>query len=221
MPSEQPQLKVRSGQRIFGPLTLADLAELLAAGRFSEADQISDDNVRWMSIKDYVARQTDESPAPPPAATSDDGFTCIPGPISEPVVQEPSERPPLSADDDPEIRPSTAGSGSDYVLDSEPSASAYRISRQSPDSNSYAIPRHLRRDEPPSSGIPVDKPMPNHTQSVDGSVSLPDEIDLDSALEALAEDEIEAPELKKPSKPRRKRVRPAKAKRTKRKPKHR
>ncbi len=221
MPSEQPQLKVRSGQQIFGPLTLTDLAELLAAGKFSEADQISDDNVRWMSIKDYVARQTDEGPASPPAATSDDGFTCIPEPLSEPDVQEPSGWLPLSADDDPVVRPSTAGPGSDDILDSEPSASAYPIPSHPPDSNSYEIPHHIQPEELPSSGVPVEEPMPRHAQPDDGSVSLPDELDLDSALEALAQDETEAPELKKPTKPRHKRIRPANMKRTKRKPKHR
>ncbi len=196
MKTDEPRLKVQCGQQVFGPMSVTDLAELLAAERFSGSDLVSERNGPWVTIEEYVARQSE----PPPSES---------GPDSDYMLQ--------SAPDE-----------SDYVplsesLDPSPAKSRESSSTRQPDF--YGIPRSERLEEPPPAppeSIPH-APISSFPQSAEPSTPLPDELELDDALEALAADEADAPEV---SRRRRKRtaskgVKRSNSKRTKRKRKRR
>lgn len=59
MSKKQGKLRLKSGTRVFGPMTRADLAELAAKGRLKPGDEVSYDNGPWMPADDYLRATAD------------------------------------------------------------------------------------------------------------------------------------------------------------------
>jgi hypothetical protein len=64
--NDNTSLKVRKGTQVFGPMTLVQVAELLASGRITESDEVSADGRTWHSITSFFEQQQEEQ-SPPPA----------------------------------------------------------------------------------------------------------------------------------------------------------
>ena len=224
MSSEQPQLKVQRGERIFGPFTLTDLAELLAAGRFAGTDLVSEQDGPWVTIEQFVLRAEQTSAAPvgkSPTSPRPRNASPKPVPRSRPAP------PPLTDNDDvPLSSPSSVeGSGpdSDYELrtdqpdagyvplseDSDPAPpSADASSRAAADT--YGVPRPREVERPKSPPLPpgiIEDELP--ADVIDDSKPLPEESELDDVLQALAQDEMQAPKLDASSRKRTRKKRPA------------
>ena len=207
MSEDSPRIKVRRGQQVFGPMALTELAELLAEGRVDESDLVSEQGGPWIEIDEYVRRQSESAaPAPVPGEppSVDDDFDCIPDPPAAPT------------------KPVDAGPDSDYLLETTPDESGYvplsedgdppadSRSVSSDSAETYGIPSPLPKEPAAASGFLP--PTPAEDISADDRPSssdpLPDESDFDDVLQALAQDEDEAPELEPPrlGTPRRKRA---------------
>jgi hypothetical protein len=72
MAKKQGKLRLKSGTRVYGPMTRADLAELAARGRLKPGDEISYDDSPWMPAEDYLKATADlaedalgSTPVPP------------------------------------------------------------------------------------------------------------------------------------------------------------
>jgi len=98
---ENASLKVRKGSQIFGPMTLVQLAELLASGRIAESDEVSPDGRAWQPLAAYFEQQL-AAQSPPPAegpaaeAGDDDDFL----PVFSDAGSSPAPLSTLFDDDD-------------------------------------------------------------------------------------------------------------------------
>jgi hypothetical protein len=209
METNEPRLRVRCGEQVFGPMSVADLAELLAAGRFSGSDLVSEPSGPWVTIEEYVAGQSEAPPSAPQPTSADDDFLCVPEPAT-PIAER--QMPPPE-DDEPLVGASEGGPDSDYILESGADASDYvplsesldPASSGSGESSSSGQPDLYRfpRPEPPKEPPPPEPlesmpPVPSRRshRSAELPMPLPDESELDDVLQALARDEEDAPELK-------------------------
>ncbi len=107
MPPRQGNLRVRKGQRLFGPMTKADLEKLCSAGRIDGHDQVSVGGGPWLTVTSFLAPATSAEPRPQPPASAmpaagldqDILLELDPAP---PIESAPAEkaRPPVALDDD-------------------------------------------------------------------------------------------------------------------------
>lgn len=78
MSAEEPQLRVQSGGRVLGPMTIVEVANLLALGQISERDQVSENGGPWKAVEQYVLEQSGgdlSGTASDADALFDDGFS--------------------------------------------------------------------------------------------------------------------------------------------------
>ncbi len=88
MAKKQGKLRLKSGARVYGPMTRADLAELAAKGRLKPGDEVSYDNGPWMSAEDYLR------------ATADRPGDSAPG-----IAPHPARVPPVHTETAPFAQP--------------------------------------------------------------------------------------------------------------------
>ena len=186
MPSHKPQVKIRRGDTVYGPMTMVEVAELLAAGRISESDLVSDDGKTWVSIQHYITTQKATTPAaaqsttakPTPPSTSQDTRT-------QPSASSKADEPGSLKIEDPELV--------QLRDDDEPESGIEDDDRfdEEEDEDDGELPRLAWDYQPPSTSGPFD--------------SASHKTGLDAALDGLARSEHESPPLKpKKRKPKRK-----------------
>ncbi len=209
MDSHESQLKVRRGQQVFGPMTIIEVAELLAAGRVSESDMVSADGGKWLPIADYIALQGDETPESS-AADSDDSFEIDLGGGAAPQIPaapSPPAAPPAPATPPPPSPVPTTGSTPEtydlpsFLTDDDDSPAA---SPPPPPSGSGHTPASLRPAAyaDPHQGFAEDVSGAPVRKSPAGAFDMDDDDDdglSDDVLRALADDQDHAPALNRSS----------------------
>lgn len=171
MPDNAPQLKVRQGDQIFGPMNAVQIAELLAAGRIDESATVSADGTNWQSLEDFFA-------ATPPDST---GWSMMDKYDVDAETKTDLEIPEVEVlDDEPHVNPPDS-QASTYGMET---ADADRPPKSSRD---RAASLDAEPIPPPKKPAAKKRSRPQTTT----------ESDIDSALRGLADDEATAPTLKK------------------------
>ncbi len=198
MVEKEPRLKVRRGQQIFGPMNPVQIAELLATGRLDQSDLVSRNDGPWLSLEDYIVRHDTERsgdevdwddcllPEPSDAST-------IPPQLEDSLTKRKKQDHGFASDQH-ELK--VESDGSIYGLVSNKAGRSAGRGRKKPRSPVPA--RKKRAEKPKPDPDPVTKrKKPARSEPIQEASSTASSVNLNEALEGLAEQESKSPKLKK------------------------